>query len=445
MMARIRSCFPGQWTDEDFVECSPLARLLAIALRNEADDQGVFEWKPRVLKMRLLPADDAELTDLLTELTAHRQVMLYEVGGKRFGAIRNFMVWQRPKKPKSVHPITPEVRNWIGAGRRLSEAVGDEFRTNTDHAAVDGGDNPTPVGNEFRRDEASAGVNSVPVRNQFGTDDTSRSTSSPPVTHQFGTVSELVQQKAEFAPQREEVGGRREEDLSSRVDESSAGGSACVRGSGQTAAAIVQDFGSGAVDAVFILVEMGVENWFDVTRNERSIGDTRIIRDWLAVAETAGMTPADALALIGEVVGRQLKRLSEKPKQSAPFSLAMLTKDVNGAIATARRGPPQVADAPKATAGDRAPPPFDTHFSAVQWASWIKPCTIAKADRRAVIVAPAALTADRLRQHHDHDLRECLGVDEIDFQIAPRVKPAKSGGTSATIIPHPATVAEVSK
>ena len=33
-MARIRSIFPNQWTDDGFVSCSPLARLLAIALRN---------------------------------------------------------------------------------------------------------------------------------------------------------------------------------------------------------------------------------------------------------------------------------------------------------------------------------------------------------------------------------------------------------------------------
>ncbi|RJF81668.1 hypothetical protein D3877_16220 [Azospirillum cavernae] len=424
MMARIRSCFPGQWTDEDFVECSPLARLLAIGLRNEADDHGVFEWKPRALKMRLLPADDSDISDLLSELSAHRQILPYEVDGKAYGAIRNFVLWQRPKKPKAVHPITPEVRDWVGMNRRSkaaqNELVEDQSESGSEPAMAETTDS------------------SAPVLNLDGINATSRAVSSVPVPHRYGTGTE-------FAVQREEVGGRREEDISSRVDESSAGGSAVAGGSGQTAAAIVQDFGSGAVDAVFVMVEMGVENWFDVTRNERSIGDTRIIRDWLSVAETAGMTAPDALALIGDVVDRQLKRLSEKPKQSAPFSLAMLTKDVNGAIATARRGPPQVADAPKVTVGDRAPPPFDTHFSAVQWASWIKPCAITKADRRAVIVAPAALTADRLRQHHDHDLRECLGVDEIDFQVAPRVKPAKSGGTSATIIPHPATVAEASK
>ena len=59
LMARIRSLHPGQWTDEAFVAVSPLARLLALGLRNEADDEGVFPWKPVTLRMRLLPADNA--------------------------------------------------------------------------------------------------------------------------------------------------------------------------------------------------------------------------------------------------------------------------------------------------------------------------------------------------------------------------------------------------
>ena len=56
-MPRIRSVHPGQWTDENFVSCRPTARLLALGLRNEADDQGIFEWKPLTLKMRLFAAD----------------------------------------------------------------------------------------------------------------------------------------------------------------------------------------------------------------------------------------------------------------------------------------------------------------------------------------------------------------------------------------------------
>lgn len=113
-MSRIRSIHPGQWTDEDFVECSAFARLLAIGLRNEADDNGVFEWKPTSLKMKLLPADNVDVAALLDELSEKRQVASYEHSGKRYGVIRNFRRWQRPERPKSWHPVTDDMRIYAG-------------------------------------------------------------------------------------------------------------------------------------------------------------------------------------------------------------------------------------------------------------------------------------------------------------------------------------------
>lgn len=111
-MARIRSLHPGQWTDEDFVSCSAFARLLALGLRNEADDNGVFEWKPVGLKMRLFPVDNLDIVSLLSELVEHDQIAQYEMNGKKYGIIRNFGKYQRPKKPNSVHPITDQWRTY---------------------------------------------------------------------------------------------------------------------------------------------------------------------------------------------------------------------------------------------------------------------------------------------------------------------------------------------
>lgn len=107
-MSRIRSLHPTQWTDEQFVSCSPLARLLAIGLRNEADDRGIFEWKPLTLKMRLLAADNCDASELLAELMASGQITKYSVDGKDFGLIRNFTAFQRPKKPVYRFPVPPE-------------------------------------------------------------------------------------------------------------------------------------------------------------------------------------------------------------------------------------------------------------------------------------------------------------------------------------------------
>lgn len=107
-MARIRSTHPGQWTAGDFLECSPLARLLALALRNVADDHGSFRWKPKTIKAECLPADNCEIESLLAELLAHNQVVKYVIDGKEYGLIVDFTQWQRPKKPKYVHPVPLE-------------------------------------------------------------------------------------------------------------------------------------------------------------------------------------------------------------------------------------------------------------------------------------------------------------------------------------------------
>lgn len=118
-MARIRSLHPGQWTDDDFVSCSAFARLLALGLRNEADDNGIFEWNPTKLKMRILPADNADVPALLSELECSRQVLRYKAMGKEYGIIRSFTRFQRPKKPTFQYPVPSEP---LPNGYELSKA-----------------------------------------------------------------------------------------------------------------------------------------------------------------------------------------------------------------------------------------------------------------------------------------------------------------------------------
>lgn len=121
-MARIRSLHPQQWTDEKFVVCSPLARLLALGLRNEADDQGIFEWKPKVLRMRLLPADNVDIDALMAELVESEQVHQFSVADKSYGAIRNFLKYQRPKAAKALHPLPAALRTFVGIFEPINAA-----------------------------------------------------------------------------------------------------------------------------------------------------------------------------------------------------------------------------------------------------------------------------------------------------------------------------------
>lgn len=130
-MPRIRSVHPGLWTDERFASVSPLARLLFVGIWTECDDAGSFEWSPIKLKMRLLPADNADAVLLLEELEAAGSVLRYEVDGRQFGAVRNFVKYQRPKKPNSLYPQTTEVRNYCG---HKGEEVPNQFPTGGEKA-----------------------------------------------------------------------------------------------------------------------------------------------------------------------------------------------------------------------------------------------------------------------------------------------------------------------
>jgi hypothetical protein len=132
-MSRIRSIHPGIWTDEEFVGLSSFARLLFIGIWNECDDKGMFVWSPLQLKMRVLPADNVDAAALLDELEAANSIRKYEIGGKSYGAVRNFAKFQRPKKPNDIHPASPQILAFAGHGGEPSkdeeEEMGNRFPT----------------------------------------------------------------------------------------------------------------------------------------------------------------------------------------------------------------------------------------------------------------------------------------------------------------------------
>lgn len=57
-MARIRTVKPDFWEDEKVAELSRDARLLFIAVWNQADDEGRLRWSPELLKAKAFPYDD---------------------------------------------------------------------------------------------------------------------------------------------------------------------------------------------------------------------------------------------------------------------------------------------------------------------------------------------------------------------------------------------------
>lgn len=67
-MAKIRGIKPDTWTDEKIVSISPLARLLFIGMWNFACDNGHLDDSPLQLKMRILPVDNCDVSELLNEI-----------------------------------------------------------------------------------------------------------------------------------------------------------------------------------------------------------------------------------------------------------------------------------------------------------------------------------------------------------------------------------------
>jgi len=156
-MARIRSVHPSLFTDEAWVSCTPLARILYIGLWTDADDQGLFEWKPLQLKMRLLPGDGANAGELLDELCLVGLIQQCEKDGKRLGAIRDFRKFQRPQKPNAIHPMPENMEEYLGISLTDPKRVSDEYDTGTVKPSQmeDGGEEkkkepPTPKGEAKR-------------------------------------------------------------------------------------------------------------------------------------------------------------------------------------------------------------------------------------------------------------------------------------------------------
>jgi hypothetical protein len=125
-MARIRSVHPSLFTDEAWVSCSPLARLLYVGLWTDADDQGLFEWKPLQIKMRLLAGDGADVPTLLAELASADLLASFDHAGKKYGAIKSFRKYQRPKKPNAVHPLPAKWRAYVSIDAPSTEPDPDD-------------------------------------------------------------------------------------------------------------------------------------------------------------------------------------------------------------------------------------------------------------------------------------------------------------------------------
>lgn len=102
-MSRIRTVKPDLFRHEDLFDAEmesglPL-RLAFIGLFTVADCAGRFVWKPRTLKLDVLPHDLIDFAQVLNALERHGFIQSYEVDGMKYGRITRWSRWQEIPLP----------------------------------------------------------------------------------------------------------------------------------------------------------------------------------------------------------------------------------------------------------------------------------------------------------------------------------------------------------
>lgn len=107
-MARSRNIKPSFFTNEVLADCDPLARLLFEGLWCHADRTGALEYRPKKLKVEILPYDECDIAELMYQLLSREFIKAYVVDGVLYIFIPTFEKHQNPhvnEKPKGLPPI----------------------------------------------------------------------------------------------------------------------------------------------------------------------------------------------------------------------------------------------------------------------------------------------------------------------------------------------------
>ncbi len=110
-MGRIRTVKPGFFTNEELFELENELKLpvrVAYAgLWTQADREGRFKWRPRELKLAILPYDDLDFSRVLDALLTRGFLVKYEVQNKLYGWIPTFLLHQVINNRESASVLPP--------------------------------------------------------------------------------------------------------------------------------------------------------------------------------------------------------------------------------------------------------------------------------------------------------------------------------------------------
>lgn len=113
-MPRIRTVKPSFFRHEELFEAEkssglPL-RVAYIGLWTCCDRKGRFEWKPRQLKLDILPWDELDFEAVLMALESAKFIESYEVDGRKYGWVLRFEEHQVINKREAMSALPPPVQ-----------------------------------------------------------------------------------------------------------------------------------------------------------------------------------------------------------------------------------------------------------------------------------------------------------------------------------------------
>lgn len=146
-MPRIRTIKPEFFSHEELAEKSAHARLLAIGLLTLADCKGRLRWVPMLVHAQVFPWEaSVDIETLLGELISASYLLHYEVDGKRYVQITNFLKHQRISGKEASYEslIPPPPENPIKTNAKQGK-----------HPDASQGSTQVPLGTEEQRNRGT--------------------------------------------------------------------------------------------------------------------------------------------------------------------------------------------------------------------------------------------------------------------------------------------------
>ncbi|MCK4621073.1 MAG: hypothetical protein KAT62_02540 [Desulfuromonadales bacterium] len=109
-MARSRNIKPGLFHNDVLAELDPIDRLFFIGLWTICDYKGCLEYRPKKIKVQILPYDDVPVEEIATNLDKSGFISIYSVQGKKYLKVLNFTKHQNPhKNEKAAGSEIPDI------------------------------------------------------------------------------------------------------------------------------------------------------------------------------------------------------------------------------------------------------------------------------------------------------------------------------------------------